>query len=89
MRRTRDLRQTRSHQSRHAVSRFLPRSPAAQPTFALLEHLRPRDTLVLWRVDRLGRSLRHLIDIAADLDHRDVALVTLRESLDTGTPVGG
>lgn len=55
---------------------------------ALLEQLRPGDTLVVWRLDRLGRSLRHLIDVAADLDDRGVALVSLRESLDTSTPGG-
>ena len=33
---------------------------------ACLEHLLPGDTLVVWRLDRLGRSLRHLIDVIAD-----------------------
>jgi len=33
----------------------------------VLEALRPGDTLVVWRLDRLGRSLRHLIDVATDL----------------------
>lgn len=55
---------------------------------ALLEQLRPGDTLVVWRLDRLGRSLRHLIDVAADLEQRGVALVSLRENLDTSTPGG-
>jgi DNA invertase Pin-like site-specific DNA recombinase len=55
---------------------------------ALLEQLRPGDTVIIWRLDRLGRSLRHLIDIAADIDRRGVALVSLRENLDTSTPGG-
>lgn len=55
---------------------------------ALLEQLRPGDTVVVWRLDRLGRSLRHLIDLANLLDGRGVALVSLRESLDTSTPGG-
>ncbi len=53
---------------------------------ALLEQLRPGDTVVVWRLDRLGRSLRHLIDLANLLDERGVALVSLGESLDTSTP---
>ena len=55
---------------------------------ALLSQLRAGDTVIVWRLDRLGRSLRHLIDIAADLDRRGVALVSLRENLDTSTPGG-
>jgi DNA invertase Pin-like site-specific DNA recombinase len=40
---------------------------------ALLDQLRPGDTVVVWRLDRLGRSLRHLIDTVQDLDSRGVA----------------
>ncbi len=36
----------------------------------VLERLRPGDTLVVWRLDRLGRSLRHLIDTVTALDER-------------------
>ena len=55
---------------------------------SMLEQLRPGDTVVVWRLDRLGRSLRHLIDLANLMDERGVALVSLRESLDTSTPGG-
>lgn len=55
---------------------------------ALLEQLRPGDTVVVWRLDRLGRSLRHLIELAGDFESKGVALVSLRESLDTSTPGG-
>ena len=54
----------------------------------MLSQLRPGDTVVVWRLDRLGRSLRHLIDVVGDLDRRGVALRSLRESLDTSTPGG-
>jgi len=54
----------------------------------MLGQLRPGDTVVVWRLDRLGRSLRHLIDVVGDLDRRGVALRSLRESLDTSTPGG-
>src|SRR5437764_1079892 len=39
---------------------------------ACLDYLRPGDTLVVWRLDRLGRSLRHLVDVIARLEERDV-----------------
>lgn len=54
----------------------------------MLNQLRPGDTLVVWRLDRLGRSLRHLIDLIADLENRGVAFKSLNESIDTTTPTG-
>ena len=54
----------------------------------LLAQARPGDTVVVWRLDRLGRSLRHLIDVVADLERRGVGFVSLTESLDTTTPGG-
>jgi DNA invertase Pin-like site-specific DNA recombinase len=54
----------------------------------MLEQLRPGDTVVVWRLDRLGRSLRHLIDIFGDLEARGVAVRSLTENLDTSTPGG-
>lgn len=53
-----------------------------------LEFCRPGDTLVVWRLDRLGRSLRNLIDVVADLDARGVGLRSLQESIDTTTSGG-
>jgi DNA invertase Pin-like site-specific DNA recombinase len=53
-----------------------------------LDHLRPGDTLVVWKLDRLGRSLRHLIDTLTVLEQRDVGFRSLQESLDTTTPGG-
>src|SRR5664280_2273122 len=54
----------------------------------LLGQLRPGDTLVVWRLDRLGRSLRHLIEVVTALDERGVSFRSLREALDTTTPGG-
>jgi DNA invertase Pin-like site-specific DNA recombinase len=54
----------------------------------LLAALRPGDTLVVWRLDRLGRSLRHLIDVVTALNDRGVGFRSLRESIDTTTPGG-
>jgi DNA invertase Pin-like site-specific DNA recombinase len=53
-----------------------------------LGHLRAGDALVVWRLDRLGRSLRHLIDVATDLGERGVGLRSLTENIDTTTAGG-
>jgi len=54
----------------------------------LLEYARPGDVLVVWKLDRLGRSLRDLIEIVTTLEERDVGLRSLHESIDTTTPAG-
>lgn len=54
----------------------------------LLTQARPGDTLIVWRLDRLGRSLRHLIDTVGQLEQRGVAFVSLTEAMDTSTPGG-
>src|SRR5437868_5612677 len=53
-----------------------------------LSHVRPGDVLVVWRLDRLGRSLRDLIDRLLELDQRGVGFKSLTESIDTTTPGG-
>ena len=54
----------------------------------VLDQLRPGDTLVVWKLDRLGRSLRHLVDVVAGLAARGVGFRSLQESIDTTTPGG-
>ena len=62
---------------------------AARPELAkVLDQLRPGDTLVVWKLDRLGRSLRHLLEAVGDLERRGVGFKSLRESVDTTTPGG-
>jgi len=53
-----------------------------------LSHLREGDTLVVWRLDRLGRSLRHLIDTVTSLQEKGVGFKSLTESIDTTTSGG-
>jgi len=53
-----------------------------------IEDLVAGDTLVVWRLDRLGRSLRDLLDISEILQERDVALRSLTDHIDTGTAAG-
>ncbi|SDD23767.1 Site-specific DNA recombinase [Rhodococcus tukisamuensis] len=55
---------------------------------ALMDVLRSGDTLVVWRLDRLGRSLPHLIETIAELEQRGVAFRSLTESIDTSTAGG-
>src|SRR3954452_33913 len=53
-----------------------------------LSHLRTGDTLVVWRLDRLGRSLAHLIDTIRQLQERGIGFRLLQEQLDTTTSGG-
>lgn len=53
-----------------------------------LEMSRAGDVLVVWSLSRLGRSLKHLIEIAEDLQVREIGLRSLTESIDTTTPAG-
>jgi DNA invertase Pin-like site-specific DNA recombinase len=53
-----------------------------------LSHLREGDTLVVWRLDRLGRSLRHLIDTVTDLQERGIEFKSITEAIDTTTSGG-
>jgi len=58
---------------------------------ALLKALRPGDTLTVWKLDRLGRDLRNLINTVHELEERGVALKVLTghgASIDTTTPSG-
>jgi DNA invertase Pin-like site-specific DNA recombinase len=53
-----------------------------------LEYLRPGDVLVVWKLDRLGRSLRHLLDTVEALKERGIAFRSLGEHIDTTTATG-
>ncbi|MGY1712796.1 recombinase family protein [Geodermatophilus sp. SYSU D00758] len=53
-----------------------------------LSHLRPGDTLVVWRLDRLGRSLRHLIETVTQLADQGIGFRSLQEQVDTTTSGG-
>lgn len=53
-----------------------------------LDYVRSGDTLVVWRLDRLGRSLQHLIETVEALEKRGVGFKSLTEAIDTTTPAG-
>ena len=53
-----------------------------------LADVRPGDSLVVWKLDRLGRSLKHLIETVTDLSERGVGFRSLQEAIDTTTSGG-
>jgi DNA invertase Pin-like site-specific DNA recombinase len=53
-----------------------------------LDFVQPGDVLIVWKLDRLGRSLSHLLSIVNTLRERRVAFRSLTEGMDTTTPAG-
>src|SRR5712691_10754031 len=53
-----------------------------------LSHLREGDTLVVWRLDRLGRSLKHLIETVTALQGQGIAFQSITENINTSTATG-
>jgi len=53
-----------------------------------LKSLRAGDSLIVWKLDRLGRSLQHLIEVIADLENRQIGFQSLTENIDTTSPTG-
>lgn len=55
---------------------------------ACLERLGEGDTLIVWRLDRLGRKLRHLLSVLGELGERGITFRSLTEAIDTSTAAG-
>ena len=55
---------------------------------ACIEYLSSGDTLVIYRLDRLGRLVKEMLDLCAQLEQRRVKIVSLQDNLDTSTAVG-
>lgn len=53
-----------------------------------LNYVRKGDVLVVWKLDRLGRSIKHLIEVVNDLKEKEIGFKSLQESIDTTTPGG-
>jgi DNA invertase Pin-like site-specific DNA recombinase len=69
----------------HGVSGRLAQRPELD---AALEYMREGDVLVITRLSRAMRSLRHLLELAHTLQDRGIGLVVLKQSIDTTTPTG-
>jgi DNA invertase Pin-like site-specific DNA recombinase len=54
----------------------------------MIDHLRKGDVVVVWKLDRLGRSLRDLIDLVSAFRDKGVEFVSLKDGIDTGTATG-
>ena len=54
----------------------------------MLEHLRKGDVIIIWKLDRLGRSLKHLVELVAYLNENNVGLQSINDPVDTTTPQG-
>ena len=64
-------------------------SRAERPEFSKArEALREGDTLVVWKLDRLGRSVKNLVDLVGELHKQGIQFKSLTDSIDTGTPSG-
>ncbi len=55
---------------------------------ACMDYARSGDTIVVWRLDRLGRSLRHLVETVSAFEERGIGFRSLHESIDTTTSTG-
>lgn len=53
-----------------------------------LEHLREGDILVVWKLDRLGRSMKNLIEVVSGLEAKKIGFKSLRENIDTTSTCG-
>ncbi len=75
--------------SRVWVERASGRANSLRPELVnIMEHLRAGDVLVVWKLDRLGRSLSHLVSLLDDLRTRDIEFRSLTEGIDTTTSLG-
>ena len=54
----------------------------------MLKNAREDDVIVIWKLDRLGRSLKHLVELVAELNERKIGLKSLNDPIDTTTAQG-
>src|SRR5205823_11343600 len=69
----------------HGISGATTKRPALARCLKALEH---GDTLTVWKLDRLGRSVRDLLNILHDIQARGVRFQSITEAIDTETPTG-
>lgn len=54
----------------------------------LLTHIRKGDMVVVYKLDRLGRSLKHLLEVVSELNTKEVGIKSINDAIDTTTPQG-
>jgi DNA invertase Pin-like site-specific DNA recombinase len=92
---TNELREYAEHRGWRIVREYVDRGvsgckdsrPALNELLADV-HQRKCDVVLVWKLDRMGRSLRHLVNTLAELEARGVAFVSLQDNLDLSTPAG-
>ena len=73
----------------HAGCQKIFETKAERPGLSLcLEMLREGDTLVVWKLDRLGRSVKQLVNLVGELQEQGIHFKSLTDSIDTSTPSG-
>src|ERR1051326_2876765 len=89
-----ELREYASHRGFEVIGEFTDIASGSQDTRPELTRVltlakqRKVDCLLVWKVDRLGRSLRHLVNTISELEAIGVVFVSFRDSLDFSTPAG-
>lgn len=71
----------------HGISGTRARRPALDKMMADARHGR-FDIVLVWAADRLARSVKHFVEVLAELDHLGIAFVSFREQIDTAGPLG-
>src|SRR5215468_11192748 len=91
---TRELREYCAHRGWAVFGEYVDTASGAKDSRPELNrlladvHRRKCDLVLVWKLDRWGRSLRHLVNSLAELEARGVAFVSLRDNLDLSTPAG-
>jgi DNA invertase Pin-like site-specific DNA recombinase len=90
----RELREYARHRGLVVIEEYIDRVSGAKDSRPALNRLmadasrRKFDAVLVWKLDRFGRSLRHLVNAIAELEALGVAFISLRDNLDLGTPSG-
>jgi len=89
-----ELREFAARRCWHVVDEYADHASGAKESRPALNrlmadaHRRKFDIVVVWKLDRFGRSLRHLVNALAEFEAIGVAFVSLKDNLDLGTPAG-
>jgi putative DNA-invertase from lambdoid prophage Rac len=90
----RELREYAKHRGLTIIGEYIDKMTGSKDSRPALNRLmadasqRKFDAVLVWKLDRFGRSLRHLVNAIADLEALGVAFVSLRDNLDLSTPSG-